>query len=228
MSRAAAQELAIFAALSPVIASNLAVPVDNNIYATDASNSHGAIVPTKVAEEMSNLLWKTPDRKGGNVPMMIRFQASMKGYLDEEVLQAQSVHYDKEEEWSVPQRPLGLCYDFVEVFGGAGIVTKYLYEMGVICAPILDISYSPHYSIRDERIISWLIFVLETHRIKAILVAPPCTTVSPVAYPPLRTYQQPLGLYLENPVAIEGTMLAHAGLRLMMVSRRTGTIGMLE
>ena len=34
---------------------------------------------------------------------------------------------------------------------------------------------------------------VEQKRIKAVLVAPPCTTFSPAAYPPVRSYRNPPG-----------------------------------
>ena len=38
-------------------------------------------------------------------------------------------------------RPIGLCFDFFEVCGGSGVVTKRLASMGVVCGPILDLTY---------------------------------------------------------------------------------------
>ena len=70
LSRAAAQELAIFAALAPVCCSNLAVRMRPKIFATDASNTKGGIVSAEVPEELSKIPCKSADKKGGNVPIL--------------------------------------------------------------------------------------------------------------------------------------------------------------
>ena len=86
------------------------------------------------------------------------------------------------EEPEVP-RPLGLRFDFVEVCGGSGVVTLELCRMGVVCGPILDLTYSNQYDLTDGRLICWCITMLEQGRLRSFLVAPPCTTYSPAAFP---------------------------------------------
>ena len=43
------------------------------------------------------------------------------------------------------------------------VVTKRLAEMGFCCGPILDISYSRQYDIRNHRVFQWIAFMCEDH-----------------------------------------------------------------
>ena len=53
LSRKAAQELAIVSALAPVLASNLAAPFSDHIYATDASMEKGGVTAAPLSSEVS-------------------------------------------------------------------------------------------------------------------------------------------------------------------------------
>lgn len=227
LGRGAAEELAIAAALLPVMASNLAVPVSSRLYATDASNHMGGIASTEVPEELAKVLWRSADKKGKNVPMMSTQKALLREYdpdFEEEEVDVE----DAEDGGERAQRPIGLSFDFVEVFGGAGVVTRHLCQMGVVCAPVLDISYSPHYDLTVPRTVSWVIFMLEQRRLKAVLVAPPCTTFSPAAYPPVRSYKNPRGFIRALWKVRHGNRLASSGMVVMFACRRNDAMGLLE
>ena len=100
--------------------------------------------------------------------------------------------------------------------------------MGVVCAPVLDISFSKQYDLGNGRVISWLIFMLEEKRIGAVLLAPPCTTFSPAAWPSLRSYENLLGYCRENPRVLHGNRLAGSAMSIMLTCKRTHSHGMLE
>ena len=192
LPRKAAQEFALAAALCPIMVSNLAVDVDSKLYATDASNSMGGIASTEVPDHVARFLWRTADKKGANIPILSRIQALIATY--EEAPEDSHLMLQPGGDCEQVPRPIGLRFDFIEVFGGAGVVTKYLCQMNVVCAPVMDISFSLQYDLMDVRVVEWLIFMLESKRIHAVLLAPPCTTFSPAAYPPCRSYEKPIGL----------------------------------
>ena len=226
LPRKAAQEFALAAALCPIMVSNLAVEVDRKLYATDASNSMGGIASAEVPEELAKTLWRTADKKGANVPILSRLQAVIAAY--EETEHEPSTFVGSHEEADGVPRPIVLQFDFIEVFGGAGVVTKHLCQMDVVCAPVMDISFSLQYDLMNQRVVEWLIFMLEERRIKAVLLAPPCTSFSPAAYPPCRSYENPLGFNRCEFKVVHGTKLAHASLCIMYTTMRTDTLGLLE
>ena len=80
LGKLAAEEFALSAALLPVAASNLAVPMAKKVYATDASNMMGGIASTEVPEEFAKAFWRSADKKGKNVPMMSAGLALVKEY----------------------------------------------------------------------------------------------------------------------------------------------------
>ena len=58
LSHDAAEELQLLAALAPVLASNVALPVLHpQVYATDASSLKGGIAEANVPEELAKILW---------------------------------------------------------------------------------------------------------------------------------------------------------------------------
>ena len=174
---------------------------------------------------MARFLWRSADKKGKNVPLLSTAEAILRVHDGE--YEPRSFDEDFQDAPSCP-RPIGMKFDFVEICGGSGHVSSKLGDMGFVIAPILDITYSPWYNLKNHRVIGWLNFLLEEGRLLAFLVAPPCTTFSPAAFPPLRTYQKPLGICLENPRVIDGTLLAHASLSLMFTAKRTNSLGMAE
>ena len=196
------------------------------IFATDASNAKGAVASASIDVEVNKLLWRSADIKGSNVPLMSRAQAIL--HTHDEDYEMPTCHYpDAMNDHGVP-RPIGLSFDFAEVFGGAGVVTKWLNEFGVVCCPVLDISFSPHYNFTNVRVISWLCFMIEERRIRAVLLAPPCTTFSPAAFPALRSYRNPRGHDRSNPRVLHGNLLAGGSLSIMMTCKRCDAFGVTE
>ncbi len=129
--------------------------------------------------------------------------------------------------YAVP-RPLGLWYEFIEVCGGAGVVTAELIQLSVVCGPVLDISISHQYDLTSLRVLQWLLFMLEEKRLLSFLTAPPCTTFSPAAYPPRRSYRQPMGFDVHHPRVFLGNQLAFSSLTLILAALRYRALGLAE
>ena len=205
LHRGAAVELQVLAVLSPILVSNLAVPFSQKLYATDASLAKGGIVEADITEEMSALLWRSASRKGPNVPVLRSGQAMLNLYdtMFEELPAEESFEEDVGIFGEVkPQRPIGMRFQFIEVCGGSGVVTKELIKLGIICGPVLDLSISKQYDVKNRQVLMWVAFLLEEDRLDSFLVAPPCTTFSAAAHPCCRSYQETTGLFA---VVREGT-----------------------
>ena len=236
LPRAAAQELAIFSALAPIAVTNLATPVDSRLFATDASSCMGGIACAEVDEELAKLLWRSSDLKGANVPLLSANEA----VLAEHDLQYEPTGQgpfapcafgpEADEEGQEPciPRPIGLMYEFLEVCGGAGVVTRDLIELGVVCGPIFDLSLSKQYDITKTRVLEWIIFMMEDGRLKSFLVSPPCTTFSPAAHPCVRSYRVPEGFDRSNEKVKLGNILAFAAMLLLLVALRLRIFGLGE
>lgn len=174
LRRCAAEELQLLALLSPIACSNLAVPFSKEIYATDASNS------------------------GGGMPMLRKTQALLASHdLD---FEGTGHDYGTATVPDGVPRPLGLHFEFLEVCGGSGVVTKALIRRGVCCGPVLDLSFSKQFDLKEKRVVQWVVFMLESDRLQSVMIAPPCTTFSPAAFPSLRSYVEPRGYNQQDPV----------------------------
>ena len=230
LPRAAAEEFLLLACLAPVAASNLAVPFPEALYATDASNEKGGIAEASCGEEVLRALWLAADRKGSSVPIEAGFREALSQYDPlHEVLPTQK-DGDPKGLRTVEEvdRPLGLCFEFIEICGGSGVVTKELVKRGIICGPVFDLSFSDAYDLCDLKVLRWFIHMLESDRLRSFLVAPPCTSFSPAAFPSVRSYQQPRGYnQLLDKVRL-GNILAFMSLCLLYVALKQKKIGVGE
>jgi hypothetical protein len=226
LSRCAASELQVLSVLAPVIASNISLPFDSQLYATDASEAMGGIAVAEVGSEVVEALWVTAEKKGPNVPMLSSAMAVVSQHDD--AFEEEDREYVGEASSGEVPRPIGFIFQFIEICGGAGKVTACLSELGVVCGPILDLSMSKHYNLAEHRVISWVAFMLEQDRLQSFLVAPPCTTFSPAAHPALRTYKRPRGLQRDHPRVLLGNMLAFAALTLLFIALRLKKLGLGE
>ena len=226
LSRKCADEFLILACLAPVIASNVAVPFSTKVYASDASSLKGGFLEADVSPELARVLWRSADRKGRNVPLPSK-TAALHANADErfEVVEDEDLPLPGDEQ---VLRPIGLRFDFVEICGGAGVVTHYLIGFGHCCGPVFDISCSQQYDMTKDRVIAWIIFMMEDGRLKSFLAAPPCTTFSPAAFPALRSYKMPLGFNRKHPRVLLGNKLAFSSMCLMLRARVLRVFGMLE
>lgn len=116
-----------------------------------------------------------------------------------------------------------MYFDFVEICGGAGVVSKAATALGLVVAPTLDISESAHYDLKDLRLLEWTLHMVASSRFKGFLIEPPRTTFSAAAFPMVRSYRVPLGFCRSHPKTLEGNTLAFRGLVPLRHGRRHST-----
>ena len=225
LDRKAADELAILSVLAPIAVSNLAAEMDPVIYATDASMTKGGITSTLVGDGLAKHLWRTSDQKSSNVPLLRHSEALLSIY--DPAFEETDNFEEKLAEEEV-KRPLGLNFGFIEVCGGAGVVSKHLGALGAVVGPILDLSFSSQYDLTNHRVLLWLIHMLESGRLRSLLCSPPCTSFSPAAYPCVRSYSCAEGFDQTNPKVSLGNILAYYCLVLLFVGLRVLAFVMAE
>ena len=225
LSRKTADELVTLAALVPLMATNVSLPISPKVYASDASNSSGAVVSTVVDPVVAQHLWLGGDQRGRYTKLDNPFRACLRG-LGEEVDEV------SDDEGVLPhsglyKSPL-LYFDFVEICGGSGGLSKAAAALGLVVAPVLDLSESSHYDLGSLRLLEWVIHMLESKRFKSCTVEPPCTTFSPAASPAVHSYLVPLGFDRLGPKTWRGNLLCFRSFIIIMVSRRCGAPTALE
>ena len=215
LTRNQAQELTLLSCLAPVMCSNVAARFSRKIFASDASNNKGAFVVTEVQPDVSRALWQVGDKKGAYTRLQDPVRACLKNLVSE-------LEVDEELPFGLDSGPFKaplLYFDFVEIFGGAGVVSKAAGELGLVVAPVLDLSDSKHYDLRDLRLLEWCIYMIDSGRFASFLLEPPCTTFSPAAHPCVRSYKQPLGFDRKQWKTLLGNTTAFRSFVLLRVGR---------
>ncbi len=251
LSRRAGDELAVMSCLLPIAVSNLAASMSREVFATDASLAKGAIVSTEVEEFAAEAMWRSADKRVRSIPMM-RSSEAVLAWADPMVEPLDEMLETVEQEVVVPStglsflegcvddeneerievgrvpRPIGLWFQFLEICGGAGVVTREILNLGVSAGPVFDLSVSPQFDMVDHKVLRWLVFMMEQGRLLSWPCSPPCTSFSPAAHPSVRSYACPEGFDQTNKKVIIGNSLAYGMLTLMMTAKRTGAFGMGE
>ena len=187
LSRRTADEFVLCAVFSFVACTNVAVPFHERIFATDASIRKGAVVSRPVDRETSKAVWLSGGKKGAYTMLEKPFAEILKT-CDEKDEDSPIISPD-----CTPARSFDFTFDFVEVCGGAASVSAVLADWGYSVMPPIELSDSPHFNIRDLKVVNWLCNMLKSKRLRAMMLEPVCTTFSPAAHPNLRSYSQPRG-----------------------------------
>eukprot|EP00435_Cladocopium_sp_Y103_P043042 s6_g12.t1 len=210
LPRSTAQELVLAAVFSFAAATNVSAKYLERVFATDASMRKGALVSRKISQDIAKVLWLGGDKKGGYSSLdpprreLARAVGVADDFDDEQPAEdtAEASIFEK------PRHGLEFAFDFVEVCGGSGVVSKSLAKLGFTPMCPIEISDSPHFDVRDVRLIEWLCHLLRSGKLLSIMCEPVCTTFSPAAHPAVRSYSQPLGFDRKNAKTLQGNIIA--------------------
>ena len=231
LSRQVSQELTLLSVLAPIAVSDVASPFSRRVFATDSSVEKGAIVETNLREDLAKGLWLGGDKRGCYTKLQNPFRVLRKQVhpgLDEDLLEDDDFEEAGECPGAVVHRGIPFYFDFVEVCGGAGSVSHAMTLLGFSVAPILDLSDSSHYDLKDHRLLEWIFHMLQENRYRSVMCEPPCTTFSPAAHPAVRTYSCPLGHDRQLPKVLDGNILAFRNFSIVMVAKRYRRPSLLE
>eukprot|EP00435_Cladocopium_sp_Y103_P014486 s4341_g3.t1 len=233
LSRQAAEEMILSAVLIPLAHADVKAPFHKWLYASDASTAKGAFCQAVVEEKLLHPLWLAGDFKGA--------PTFLDSWQKHEVKEFEGL---EEEDWlglvhdppqcesssasASPSRPLAQYYDFIEVCGGSGVVSEQVAALGYVVGPIIDLTYSEHYDLLDLRAVEWLLFMVQHRRVRSVALEPPCTTFSPAAYPPCRSYKVPRGFNQRSSKVWVGNRLCFACLTIFMAAAYAMVLALLE
>ena len=222
LPRSVAEEITLASVLMLVAVTDVSVPYDSRVYATDASMNAGAIVSKEVGNDLSRTLWLGGDRKGCYTMLDSPARAMLRT-IGDDLDQLPSAA-------EIPSigKTIDFCFDVVEVCGGSGTLSKALAHEGLnVCMPI-DISYSRHFDFKNVMLLNWLLHMMKERRILAVICEPPCTTFSAAQHPASRSYSNPLGHDRKDAKTWLGNCLAFRCLTLIWYALRCGLVGLLE
>lgn len=224
LPRAAAEEPVLASVLSFVAASDVSTPYHSSVFATDASLSKGAVVSRPVAPEVAKVLWLGGDRRGSSTVLDPPFREASRicGLHDGEEPDPPNTFSDG------PHRHLDFSFDFVEICGGVAETSKFMAQWGFSVMPPIELSDSPHFDLKETKLLHWLCGMLESKKLRSLMAEPVCTTFSPAAHPAVRSYNQPKGFNPADPKTSLGNLIAFRCLFLVWFASLQGAPAMLE
>ena len=202
LPRSTAEELVLSSILSYVALTDISVPYDDKVYATDASNLGGAVPSIQVGSEISSTVWLGGDRKGAYTMLDSAARQQLRSLgIDTDELPLS-------EDLKSPPKQLGFHFDFVEICGGSGSISKELASRGwQVCTPI-DLSASPHFNLESAKLVDWILQMISEKRFRSGMCEPVCRTFSPAQHPSSRSYQNPLGFDRTEKHTLLGNIIA--------------------
>eukprot|EP00435_Cladocopium_sp_Y103_P022342 s2443_g5.t1 len=218
LPRSTAQELVLASIFSFAAISDVSVQYHDRVFASDASLGMGAVVSRPISEKISKVLWLGGDKKGAYTRL---------DPPEREIARAVGLAEEEEAEEGVralqaPSAGLDFSFDFLEVCAGSASVSKALAKRGhIVCAPI-ELSDSPHYDVRNVKLIEWICNMLRAGKITSLMCEPVCTTFSPAAHPAIRSYKEPKGFDRLCPKTIQGNVVAFRCLFLLWYAALCG------
>ena len=215
LPRKVAQELVLCAVLAPMMMSDIAVEVDEMMYATDASESRGAVCSAFLGQELVRMLSRTCRTKGAYTRLN-QENSELPPTLDSSDSDDDSPGHG---DCRGPSRLLAYSFGFIEIYAGSSRITQAI-------AP-LQVSVGPPLYPRNTSL-SWIYYLLESGRLLAVAVEPPCTSFSIMRRPALRSRLVPYDFNLRDPQTRLGNLLFLRGLQIMKKASLHGAAGLLE
>ena len=223
LPRSTAEEFVLAAVLVPLFQANLSAGFGNYIYATDASESRGAVCRAPLSEDLQEVISRVCKSKGSYTRLL---------RPEEKILRDLGEIEDELDDGSFfparPTRALACRFHFIEVFAGAAVVTASLSALGVTCGPPLELYDSEEFDLKFVHILEWLTYMLLAGHLDSCMVEPPCTSFSIMRRPSLRSKARPFGHNIDHHQTKDGNLLAHRGFQLLDSAESSGAPGLLE
>ena len=183
LPRSTASELQLLAVLAPIAVSNLSAAPDEQVYASDASMEKGAYCCTEVPAEVALQLWLASDFKGAAVSLEGSNWRRPRPGDDEELSLAPA---------PLVEKPLAFDFDVLEV-GEPSLFLDEAKARRLKVGPSLRCTRSCHYDLASPRFCEWLVHLVCTKQVRALVLRPPVDTFARASRPPARSVLSPLG-----------------------------------
>ena len=225
LSRNVCTELVLVSVLCMVATSDVGTGILDRVFATDASNTHGAIVSASLDPRISWIVARTCKSKGAYTRILTPAECVLRAFdiLDEEPEERERKVID-----GGPSRPLAFHYEFIEVFAGSSSVSDAAAALGLVVGPPIDISYSAELDGTTIHIIAWITYMLSSGQLLCVCVEPPCTTFSIMRRPALRDSQHIFGFAPSQSQTRVGNILAQRSFQILYVALANSATAIME
>ena len=227
LPRKAAGDLVLLSALAPVMCSDISTPFEESVFCSDSSLSKGAFCEAFVGERASSALWRSADKKGCSEPLApaaTAAEASAELLADPSPVPSGAAAPEKES----LNKPLAMHYDFLEVFGGRGPVSSALAARGITNCLVLDLSVSRQFDLSSSRVVEWVLFLVQSGRVRSVFLSPPCASFAIAARPALRSVAQPWGFAPNDLRTFRGNRVACVAMIILRTCRSYRVPALLE
>ena len=222
LDRRTAEELVLAAVFGLFAATDVSVPYCSEVFATDSSNAKGAFTEKTVDQPLAETIWLGGDKKGTYTMLDPPTRAILRGLGEDTDHEAVPMDFGD------PPKVLDFAFDFVEICGGSGTLSKAVAARGLrVCAPI-DLASSPHHDMESPKLLNWIFQMISEKRFRSLACEPPCTTFSPAQHPASRSYQQPLGFDRTERKTYIGNLLAFRCFAILWFAWRFSAPSLLE
>ena len=194
LPRSVADELVLAAVLAPMMASDLGAPWLEQVFATDACETGGAIVSAPCSLATVRELWRASDRKGGPSRVLAKEEAMLRRIdPDWEERTAEPFADDRDaDDFPSIGRPLTLRFASLGLGFSSACCLDALASRGWQVGPWLDLSPGAGPEIAFRAFL-WALYLLESGRLDSLVAVPPVASFSPSCVPPLRSWLAPFG-----------------------------------
>lgn len=225
LTRPVCCELVLVSVLCMLATFDVSSGMLDRVFATDASNTHGAIVSAALEPRISWLISRVCKSKGAYTRILTPAECVLRA-LD--ILDEEPEERKDRLDHGGPSRPLAFHYDFIEVFAGSATVSDAAAELGMIVGPPIDITYSCELDGNYVHIIAWITFMLSSKQLLSVLVMPPCTSFSIMRRPALRDLKRIFGFDVLHPQTRVGNILAQRSFQTLYVALANFATALLE
>ncbi|CAE7214730.1 hypothetical protein AK812_SmicGene44184 [Symbiodinium microadriaticum] len=147
LPRKVAEELLLAAALAPLACADVAAPFSAELFATDASESKGAICSGGYA------------RIAGPAEVLLKRADPMWEDMNQTAQGPATV-----------SRPLGYLFDVLVIGKAAKSFHREMCQRGWVVGPLLDQEASPFFSLQTPRLLEWIFFLIEEGALRLLSV----------------------------------------------------------
>jgi len=169
LPRDAASELAMMAAIAPLIVSDLRAPYSSDLYATDVSPTGGAVTVMSgvLAGGAADAVWRRRGRRGGysrlEDPVIEAAQAY--GVIDDlaPLFSLEDWRVQKE---TKAERPVAQKWDCLIILQADERFLEVLTELGIRWGPVVSRARKSFYDLNSLRCLEWLVFLMRERRVR--------------------------------------------------------------
>ncbi len=225
LSRSVCNELVLVSVLSMLASSDVGSGMLDRVFATDASNSHGAIVSAALDPKVSWVISRTCKSKGAYTRILTPSECLLRAF---DILDEEPEERGERLEKGGPSRPIAFHYEFIEIFAGSSSVSDAAARLGMVVGPPIDISYSAELDGTKVHIIAWVTYMLSSGQLLSVCIEPPCTTFSIMRRPALRDLRHIFGFCPSHHQTMIGNVLAQRSFQILYVALANSVTAVME